>query len=297
MKLVIWSNSSDATATYIVERAPSWLYCQQVNTDVEHLFTIGSNIVSAFSNIDLVWYRRPFENKVSPVTVGEKVKAAELEEALWNLMLQVPFQKWMNFPTCNWLADKKAHQLKAAYECGLRTPEWIVTNEVNSATSFLAEHNWNCIIKPIDCGYIKHKGSIYHIYTNELERTGVDLSLISLCPSLIQEKIDKSYDVRTVFLNGQSIFIGLYGGGLDVRRNEMKGIVYKVITPPPCILDGYHSLMEKTKLKFCTSDFVVDKDGSWFFLENNANGQWVWMDEFVNYRVSDFFFENLRSGQ
>lgn len=92
MKLVIWSNSSDATATYIVERAPIWLYCQQVNTDVEHLFTIGSNIVSAFSNIDLVWYRRPFENKETPVTVGEKVKAAELEEALWNLMLQVPFQ-------------------------------------------------------------------------------------------------------------------------------------------------------------------------------------------------------------
>lgn len=116
-------------------------------------------------------------------------------------------------------------------------------------------------------------------------------------PIINPKKIDKSYDVRTVFLNGQSIFIGLYGGSLDVRRDEMKGIDYKVIVPPACILDGYHSLMKRAKLRFCTSDFVVDKDGSWFFLENNANGQWVWMDEFVKYRVSDFFFENLRSGQ
>jgi hypothetical protein len=53
--------------------------------------------------------------------------------------------------------------------------------------------------------------------------------------------------------------------------------------------------MKKNRLRFCTSDFVVDKDGSWFFLENNANGQWVWIDEFVENRVSDFFFENLRA--
>jgi|694.fasta_scaffold02612_43 hypothetical protein len=295
MNLIIWSNSSDSTAAYIVDLAPSWLSCHQVNSDAEYLLTIGSNVPSTFSSAEIIWYRRPFENRPSPSTVGEKLKAAELEEALWNLMLEIPFQKWMNFPTCNWLADKKASQLTLASECGLRTPPWIITNDVNRASSFLQEHNWDCIVKPLDRGYINHNGSIYHIYTNQLDKADVDLSLIASCPSLMQKKVNKAFDVRTVFVNGKAIFVGLYGGALDVRRDEMKDISYEVIEPPTYILDGYYKLMKKNRLRFCTSDFVVDKDGSWFFLENNANGQWVWIDEFVENRVSDFFFENLRA--
>lgn len=95
---------------------------------------------------------------------------------------------------------------------------------------------------------------------------------------------------RTVCLNGRSLFIGLYGGALDVRRNEMEHISYGIIQPPRSVADGYISLMKENNLRFCSSDFVVAKDGTWFFLENNPNGQWVWMDKFLDDKVSSFFF-------
>lgn len=294
MKLCILSNSSDATVSHIVERAPDWLSCVLINSDEVPLFTIGSNQPNCLSDIDLVWYRRPFENSVFPTSVGEKLRLAEIQEALWNLMIQVPANKWINFPTYNWIADKKAIQLMNARECGLLIPEWVITNEVVEASTFLEQHDWKCILKPIDCGYVMHGDRAYNVYTNDLRPSEVDLSLISLCPTLIQKRVEKAFDVRTVYLNGSSLFIGLYGGPLDVRRNEMENIEYQIVEPPRSVVDGYRSLMKKYGLRFCTSDFVVSKDGSWFFLENNPNGQWVWMDEYLGSQVSMFFFDNLK---
>lgn len=294
MKLCIWSNSSDATVAHIFERAPGWLQCVLINSDDVPQFTIGSNQLNHFSDTDLIWYRRPFENNIFPSTVGDKLRLAEIQEALWNLMMQIPIDKWMNFPTYNWIADKKGIQLLKANECGLLTPEWLITNEVIEAKTFLEHHDWQCIVKPIDCGYVSHGDSAFHVYTNDLKPSEVDLSLIGLCPTLIQKRVEKAFDVRTVYLNGSSLFIALYGGALDVRRNEMENITYQIVRPPRSVADRYISLMKKNSLRFCTSDFVVAKDGSWFFLENNPNGQWVWMDEYLDCKVSNFFFDNLR---
>lgn len=293
MKLCIWSNSSDATVAHIVQRAPDWLTCVMINSDDVPLFTIGSNRLNAFSDIDFLWYRRPFENKSTPTSVGERLRYAEMEEAMWNMMMQIPIHKWINFPTNNWIADKKATQLMLASDCGLQTPEWVITNEVIEAKSFIEKHEWKCILKPIDCGHVTYGGTVWHVYTNELKSSDVNLSLISLCPTLIQKRLEKAFDVRTVYLNGSTLFIGLYGGPLDVRRNEMEHIQYQIVEPPSGVAEGYTHLMNKNNLRFCTSDFVVTTDGSWFFLENNPNGQWVWMDEFLDYSVSKFFFANL----
>ncbi|MCP9840150.1 hypothetical protein KBY93_05805 [Synechococcus sp. J7-Johnson] len=264
-----------------------------INSDDVPVFTIGSNQPKPFSDIDFLWYRRPFENNATPTSVGEKLRLAEIEEAMWNLMMQIPIHKWINFPTHNWMADKKATQLMLAHDCGLLTPEWVITNKVTEAKRFIEEHEWKCILKPIDCGYVTHGEQSWHIYTNELKSSDTNLSLIGLCPTLIQKRLEKAFDVRTVYLNGSTLFIGLYGGPLDVRRNEMEHIQYQILEPPSSVAEGYIHLMRKNGLRFCTSDFVVTKDGSWFFLENNPNGQWVWMDEFLEYSASNFFFANL----
>lgn len=293
MKLCIWSNSLDATVAHIVQRAPDWLTCVVINSDDVPLLTIGSKQPRLFSDIDFLWYRRPFENSATPTSAGERLRLAEIQEAMWNMMMQIPIHKWINFPTNNWMADKKANQLILANDAGLLTPEWVITNEVSEATRFIEEHEWKCILKPIDCGHVRHGDKSWHVYTNELKYSDVDLSLISLCPTLIQKRLEKAFDVRTVYLNGSSLFIGLYGGPLDVRRNEMENIEYRIVEPPSSVTKGYNHLMAMNGLRFCTSDFVVTKDGDWFFLENNPNGQWVWMDEFLRYGVSKFFFANL----
>lgn len=294
MKLGVWSNSEDATVNYICEKKPDWLDIVRFNSDIPFPITIGKGSALPLSDIDVLWHRRPFENAYISDTVGDKVAFSEIEESLWNYLMQIPKYKWLNFPTLNWVADKKINQLIHAEECGLITPEWILTNNEKEARSFLHKYNWKCIIKPVNCGYFINNDKVYHVYTNETSAENLNLSIISNCPTYFQTKIAKQYDVRSVYLNGKTIYIGIYGGPLDVRRNEMKGVQYKLVKPPEQVDSSYKRLMLREELNFCTSDFIVTSENQWVFLENNPNGQWVWMDEYLNGAIIDFFYNNLR---
>jgi hypothetical protein len=294
MKLGIWTNSEDATVDYVCSKKPNTVEIIRFDSDVAFPVTLSKDANSKLNELDVLWHRRPFENAFLSDSIDDKIAFSEKEESLWNFMLQVPKEKWLNFPTLNWFADKKIEQLIRANDCGLATPDWILTNNQESAKIFLNKYNWNCIIKPINCGYFVSNNDIYHIYTNETSKGNIDLSLISKCPTYFQNKINKNIDVRTLYLNGKTIFIGISGGKLDVRRNEMKGVHYKFINPPQNIVNAYQKMMLLNGLRFCTSDFVVSEENQWFFLENNPNGQWVWMDEYLEGAIVDFFFENLR---
>ena len=293
MKLGIWTNSQDATVDHICQRAPHWLEILRFNSDQRFDMTISNRTDATLEELDLFWHRRPFENSDNPSNLSERIVASENEEALWNYVMQVPPQKWMNFPIRNWISDKKTQQLRLAELCGLFTPDWIVTNVLDRAKTFLDDHGWDCILKPINCGYFVDGDSVYHIYTNPTNAEKINLALIKECPTLLQKRIPKLFDVRSVHVNGATLFIALHGGDLDVRRDEMSTIKYEIISAPKQVVEAYHLMMQKSELRFCTSDFVVTTAGEWYFLENNPNGQWVWMDEDLGGEVSLFFFNNV----
>jgi hypothetical protein len=295
MKLGIWTNSQDATVDHICQRAPHWLEILRFNSDQRFDLTISNRTDVTLEELDLFWHRRPFENSDNPSSLSERIVASENEEALWNYVMQVPPQKWMNFPIRNWISDKKTHQLRLAEFCGLSTPDWIVTNVLDRAKTFLEDHRWDCILKPINSGYFVDGDSVYHIYTNPTNVEKINLTLIKDCPTLLQKRITKQFDVRSVHVNGATLFIALHGGDLDVRRDEMSTIKYEIIPAPNKVIEAYDLMMRRSELRFCTSDFVVTAAEEWFFLENNPNGQWVWMDEDLGGEVSNFFFNNVRN--
>ncbi|MFA6201389.1 MAG: hypothetical protein WC679_13390 [Bacteroidales bacterium] len=293
MNLGIWTNSEDSTANYLCSKRPFNVNIYRFDSDRKNFFSLEYDSNNVLEYIDVLWYRRPFENSNTPDSLSEKIAFSETEEALWNYLFQIPKEKWINFPTDNWYADKKIRQLRLAEKCGLNIPEWILTNESEQAEKFLKKFEWDCVIKPINCGYFIDKDDVYHIYTNEVKGNIKEFSIIENCPTFFQKRISKAYDVRTIYLNANVLFIGLYNGSLDVRRNEMKNIKYKIIDAPENIKESYIKMMKYEGLKFCTSDFVVDENNKWYFLENNPNGQWVWMDKDLNGKVVEYFFENI----
>jgi len=40
-------------------------------------------------------------------------------------------------------------------------------------------------------------------------------------------------------------------------------------------------------------DFIVSRDGDWFFLEVNPTGEWAWLEEFLGLPIRDAFIEVL----
>jgi hypothetical protein len=186
MKLAIWTNTEDVTADYVCSKKPSWVDIIRFNSDEIFPISISKDICGSLNEIDIIWHRRPFENAVIPDDIEGKILFSEKEEALWNLLLQIPQDRWINFPTNNWLADKKILQLIQARNCGLEIPDWVLTNNLQDAKTFLEKYNWECIIKPINCGYFFHENDVYHVYTNKTEKDKIDLASIPNCPTYFQ---------------------------------------------------------------------------------------------------------------
>lgn len=51
--------------------------------------------------------------------------------------------------------------------------------------------------------------------------------------------------------------------------------------------------MSELQLKFGAFDFIVDKDGSWIFLEINPNGQWLWLENKLDLNISSSILKVL----
>lgn len=63
---------------------------------------------------------------------------------------------------------------------------------------------------------------------------------------------------------------------IDWRKNNNK-IQYELIDIPDEIKSRCSNLMNKLNIDFGCFDFIVAQD-KWYFLEVNANGQWVWLE-------------------
>ena len=48
---------------------------------------------------------------------------------------------------------------------------------------------------------------------------------------------------------------------------------------PPGIERATTRLLEELNLKYAASDFIVDRDGRFHFLEANPHGAWLWLED------------------
>ena len=291
-RLLVFTNSNDATADVVVNLAKNVEYIR-FNSDEICPSKISFDYTkrNPLAQCDAVWYRRPFENVKRTTNVESFVRQQEWEEIVWNFFLRYPQEKWINYPTRNWYADRKIVQLQQAPFFGLPVPQWIVSAKKVEIKRFI-QKNGDSLVKPLSTGYIPFGRNLYHIYSTPIK--DVDLVFAKNCPTLVQRIIDKRYDVRTLFVDGNTLFFKLESKNLDVRMDEMKDVKYDVIKPPRKIADSYNKFIRFFGLRFCTSDFVVDKKGNWFFLENNANGNWAWLEEHFPGLVVNHFVNSIK---
>ena len=55
----------------------------------------------------------------------------------------------------------------------------------------------------------------------------------------------------------------------------------------PDLHDRMHAYMRKLQLNFACFDFIVPLEGEAIFLEANANGQWLWVENLTGLKISE----------
>jgi ATP-GRASP peptide maturase of grasp-with-spasm system len=210
------------------------------------------------------------------------------------LILHLRNKNWLPYPLC--LPLNKLYVLEIAQHLGFTIPKTMVINRKSSikdSDSYITKSLYDPTLS------IMPNGNRFLNYTNRITPENNDCIPSSFFPSLIQEHIEKEYEIRTFFINGKLFSMGIFSQNddrtkIDFRRyNISKPSRFTPITTPVEISDKIPMLMDKLNLNTGSLDFIKGKDSKYYFLEINPTGQFGMIDGACNYGLHKLVAEEL----
>lgn len=299
--ILIISNKSDITTDLVIkrlyERGISFIrfnteeFPQNIFSEITLNNKINSSIFTTKGElteekIESIWYRRPKTASLKNISISKEEFEFAIRESnsfLFNLWSILNEKMWVNNPFKLYNAERKALQLKVATKCSMAIPATIITNRIESVKEFIKLYNGKVIVKPISHGGFGNNDE-YAIFTTDLENNEFELTeeSIKFSPFILQEKIDKAYDVRVNIFGNRIIAHKINSKndfqGIDWRVLKPEEIFYEQIALTPSKIEKILKFVSFFDLKYSAMDFVVSKNGQWYFLENNPNGQFAWLE-------------------
>lgn len=237
-----------------------------------------------------VWFRKPGNIREHPLAIdpryGEYAISAT-QKHFSTLMTAFTDAYWVSDLFAINRASDKPLQIAVAKELGLQVPDTLFSSDENAARAFVAAHD-GCIIKPL-VPFIEKVGENRQktLYATKISSKKLpDLSGLYQSPLIFQQIIHPVYDVRVTVV-GDKVFAArvTYSGEeqsvRDWRLGHFEGSL--TIEPdkkfPKDIEQKCIEHVRRLGLHFGAIDFVADKHGVYWFLENNPNGQWAFVEK------------------
>jgi glutathione synthase/RimK-type ligase-like ATP-grasp enzyme len=154
-------------------------------------------------------------------------------------------------------------------------------------------------MKPLSSGHLNDEPAKI-AYTASITSHD-DFDLVSFAPHLIQERIEKTADIRVTVV-GEAVFAcridsqSHIATSLDwrVAVNSDIRLEHIMIKLPEDIETACVALVRELNLEFGAIDLVESSD-SYTFLEINPNGQWAWIQQRTGAPISDALVDALLS--
>ena len=80
---------------------------------------------------------------------------------------------------------------------------------------------------------------------------------------------------------------------IDVRGLSPLLIEHKFIQLPNEVNEKIIQFMREQNLIFSSLDFICSKNHEYYFIENNCNGQWIWLENVTGVDISSSFIDLL----
>lgn len=189
----------------------------------------------------------------------------------------------------------KLTQLKHAHICDLHTPDTLITSSKSDLLKFKAIHK-SVITKCFIARPTFHfEDKVYKAYTSELEEDYVRKMPKTFFPSLFQEKIEKDFELRIIYVGGKFFSCALIGGNnVDIRMNSNSNEVGIYPYNLPKKIEGQLTMfMNRVGLQIGSIDMLYSKNGKYIFLEVNPSGQFLGYSSACNYQVEKSIAEYL----
>lgn len=248
----------------------------------------------ALSGCRVVWWRRPQLLTLHPEISDHAQRTFAYNEcfsALSGLWLSFnPF--WVNHPTRDEEASRKAYQLKIASEIGLKIPATLITNHPEKARRFA--HHYG-IARTIYKSFSATEQAWRETRVLKPEEMAL-LDSVRYAPVIFQEYVPAQLDLRITVIGAEVFAAAIYSQDTDYKvdyRMEMHKARIEAFDLPKEITVKLQNLMQRLGLIYGAIDMRLTPDGRFVFLEINPSGQWLFMEERTNLPITKKFAQML----
>lgn len=186
---------------------------------------------------------------------------------------------------------QKTNALNIAKKSNLEIPDGIITNSKTQLKRFFQKYP-KVIIKPIgNINPIAYKSHYYPIYTEILSQKDLEIIPDSFSPSLVQEYIEKKYELRIFALDNKFYPMAIFSQmdsqtSIDFRQYNKEKPNRKVLYQlPDSLTRQLIVFMKSMNLNTGSIDMIRSTDGRYVFLEINPAGQFGMVSYPCNYNL------------
>ena len=244
-----------------------------------------------------VWHRKAWRISVPEELdhAYEKIFQNEYASLRYNLFTQLEHLPWINpYENEKKVDGNKMLQLKIARQNNLMIPSTIFSNDEEKVKAFFDQCCSGKAIAKLHGVTRKTMSGEGLVSTMAIERETLEnLSDIMYCPMIFQPYIDKEYELRIMYVDGE-FFTGKINNSDNADwRVSHEDYFWSVYELPEPIKANLTSMMKKMGLYTGAIDMIRGKDGQYYFLEVNPQGEWGMLQKELGFPIAERIADNL----
>ncbi|HET8682044.1 MAG TPA: hypothetical protein VFM54_09235 [Micromonosporaceae bacterium] len=261
-----------------------------------------SGRVVDLDNVRSVWWRRPGPYFGLPTDLAEderefaKGETEHTFRGAWALLDCY----WVSEPERIRRASLKIEQLQRAVTHGFEVPPTIVTTDPAEVRKFFADNGGDIVYKVLTDPFLgaptlaakypdRPITEPREVSTTRFQEENLaQLDGVRLAPCLFQAYVPKRVELRVTVIGDELFPVEIDsqahpGTTVDWRSWDDGGfeIDYRKVDLPDELAERCLAYVRSYGLNFSAIDLVLTPDGRYVFLENNPNGQFIWIEKFV----------------
>jgi glutathione synthase/RimK-type ligase-like ATP-grasp enzyme len=308
--ILVITDANDAHANHVIDKIEQeGLEYFRLNIDVHSLlntsytFANGMFKIQQFGkNLDVkgiscVWNRRTFVELLLDESYDQdadfKLWKNEWNKTLigiYNSLKDIP---WLNPWRLAFMAENKYLQMEVAHNLNFKLPNTIISNSISDLKSFVSSND-QVVLKLMNQDFYKTgENEFKGIYVNKISLEDLDKFGDSKeNPIVLQKYIEKLFEVRYTVVADEHFVCKIDSqaskiANVDWRRYDIPHTPHSAIEPPDYIKDKVILFMKELNIEYGALDFIVDRNGEWYFLEINSMGQFLWIEDLTNLKISE----------
>lgn len=247
--------------------------------------------------IKAVWHRKAWKITV-PEELDkdyERIFLNEYGSLRYNLHTFLENIPWINpYEQERKIDGNKLYQLKVAQRNQLVIPKTLFSNDEKKITEFFYEHCNGKAVAKLHGVIEKSMSGENLLSTTIIDEENLEfISDIEYCPMIFQPYVEKEYELRIVYLDGM-FFTGKINNSEHVDWRVSPGNhFWSAYELPEDIKSRLTLMMKEMGLYMGAIDMIKGKDGNYYFLEVNPQGEWGMLQKELHFPITESIADNL----